>query len=75
MPANTSKNDGCRCDSNCGCCLKKKQKSAAPGIIGKRPWLLVIVAFMILFAAWGTMFAIALTHQPEPINIERQPIP
>lgn len=33
----------------------------------ERPWLWVWVAFIVLFSAWGTLFTIALTHQPERI--------
>jgi len=65
-PSNTSSNK-CRCDQKCGCCLKKKKKE--PGFIGKRPWLLVIVAFGMMFSAWSVMIYMAVTHQPEVIPL------
>lgn len=73
MPANTSKNksSACRCDQNCGCCLKKKSAAAKaePGFLGKRPWLFVVFAFMLLFSAWGALFYIAIKHRPETVPL------
>jgi hypothetical protein len=75
MPANTSKNkSSCKCDSNCGCCTRKQLAAESakrePGFIGKRPWLFIVAAFIVLFAVWGTMFTLAFTHQPEQIVIK-----
>lgn len=71
MPSNTSKSkSACKCDQNCGCCTRKQSAAAMskePGFIGKRPWLLVIAAFMVLFAVWGTMFTLAFKHQPKSV--------
>lgn len=36
----------------------------------KRPWILVCIAFAILFTAWGILFSIALDNQPEKIPLE-----
>ena len=36
----------------------------------KRPWLLVCLAFAVLFTAWGILFSIALDNQPEKIPLE-----
>lgn len=69
MQANTSKSDSCRCDQNCGCCQRKQRKNKEPGFIGKRPWLLVIAAFLILFGIWGTMFTLAYQNQPEKVKM------
>ncbi len=82
MPANTSKNKGsaCRCDQNCGCCLKKKPATAAPaepklGFFGKRPWLYVVIAFMIMFTAWGFMFTLAIKYRPETVPLVMVQLP
>lgn len=71
MPPNTSKNNACRCDQNCGCCLKKRPAAPAPepGFLGKRPWLFVVAAFMLLFAVWGTMFTLAYKYQPKTVDL------
>ena len=77
MPANTSRNDtkssACRCDQNCGCCLKKKPAllPAEPklGFFGKRPWLFVVFAFALLFSAWGALFYIAIKFRPETVPL------
>ena len=74
MPANTSKNkdSACRCDQNCGCCLKKKPAAKVEpklGFFGKRPWLYVVIAFMIMFTAWGFMFTLAIKHRPETVPL------
>ncbi|MCB1237567.1 MAG: hypothetical protein KDM91_21055 [Verrucomicrobiae bacterium] len=34
----------------------------------QRPWLWVVVAFLILFAAWGAFFTLAIKFQPEKIE-------
>ncbi len=36
----------------------------------KRPWLLVIVAFLALIAAWAATIRIAQENRPVPIQIE-----
>ncbi|MBL9118024.1 MAG: hypothetical protein JNJ83_23650 [Verrucomicrobiaceae bacterium] len=48
---------------------KNTSSSDAPGFLGRRPWLLVIAAFALLFAAWTTLFVLAYKHQPEVIQI------
>jgi hypothetical protein len=66
-PSNTSKSN-CRCDT--GCCENQQVKQ--PGFIGKRPWLLVIAAFGVMFSAWTVMVYFAVTHQPETIPLATQ---
>lgn len=68
-PSNTSKNS-CQCKPDGGCCSQQKPKE--PGLIGKRPWLLVIAAFGIMFSAWTVMVYMAVTHQPETIPLATQ---
>ena len=80
MPANTSKSKSgaCRCDRNCGCCERKAQAttpappSREPGFFGKRPWLYVVVAFLIMFSAWTVMFTVAIKHQPKSVPFATQ---
>lgn len=35
----------------------------------RRPWLLVVVAFAALIAAWAATIAIAEKHKPVPIPV------
>ncbi len=76
MPASTSKSKSgaCRCDQNCGCCSRKAaaEKPRELGFFGKRPWLYVVVAFMIMFSAWGVMFTMAIKHQPKAVPFANQ---
>ncbi len=73
MPASTSKNSGCKCSKDCGCCLRKKSATQeppkAPGFLAKRPWLWVFVAFGIMFSAWTVMFTLALKNQPQTVPL------
>ena len=36
----------------------------------QRPWIWVLIAFVVLFTAWGSFFAIAIKNQPEKIPLE-----
>ncbi len=40
----------------------------------KRPWIWVIVAFLLLIGAWTTLILIALKNQPQNIELA-PPIP
>jgi len=33
-----------------------------------RPWLFVIIAFLLVMTAWGTFIYIAIHHSPERIS-------
>lgn len=69
MQTSTSKNKAsCRCDKNCGCCLKKP-KQREPGFLARRPWIWVCVAFGLMFSAWTVMFTLAMHHQPEVVPL------
>lgn len=35
-----------------------------------RPWIWIIVAFLVLIASWVALFRIAKEHAPEPIRPE-----
>ena len=35
-----------------------------------RPWLWIVVAFLLLIGAWTTLISIAITHQPATIQTE-----
>jgi hypothetical protein len=35
-----------------------------------RPWLLVVLAFILLIGAWVTLFIIAGKNLPEPVDIQ-----
>jgi hypothetical protein len=39
----------------------------------ERPWLFVVLAFMLLIGAWTTMIVLAVNHQPEAIPLEEVP--
>lgn len=36
----------------------------------KRPWLLIVVAFVLLIGAWTTLILVASRHIPEVIPLE-----
>jgi len=36
----------------------------------KRPWLLVIVAFILLISAWATLITLANKYRPESVPLE-----
>ena len=38
-------------------------------MIAKRPWLLVIAVFSLMFCAWGVMIYFAATNQPVRIPL------
>jgi hypothetical protein len=35
----------------------------------ERPWLWVVVAFIVLFSAWTALFPIAIKNQPEKVPL------
>ena len=39
-------------------------------MIVKRPWLLIVFAFLLLIGAWAALITIAIKHAPEQIEIE-----
>ena len=39
------------------------------GFIASRPWLWVVLAFVLLLSAWSALFYIALEHQPESVPL------
>lgn len=43
-----------------------------PGFLGKRPWLFVVGAFVLLFTAWTVLFVVAYKHQPENIPLVQE---
>ena len=36
----------------------------------KRPWIWIVVAFLILISAWVVLFKIAGKHRPEKVPLE-----
>lgn len=36
----------------------------------KRPWLWVVVGFLVLISAWVVLLTIANTHQPERVPLK-----
>lgn len=36
----------------------------------KRPWIWIIIAFVILITGWIFLLRLSITHRPESINIE-----
>lgn len=45
-------------------------KSETPGCIASRPWLWVVLAFVVLISAWSVLFYIALNNQPEVVPLK-----
>jgi len=41
------------------------------GFFASRPWLWVVLAFTLLFSAWGVLFYIACKNQPESVPLAR----
>jgi hypothetical protein len=41
----------------------------------KRPWLLVIMAFVLLIGAWTAFIMIAVKNQPTPVPLEEAATP
>jgi|GEM_PF-856749 len=41
----------------------------------KRPWLWVVVAFVLLISAWTVLITLALNNQPETIDIHQEETP
>ena len=35
----------------------------------KKPWILVVAAFLILITAWSTLIFIAVNNQPEKLEV------
>ena len=42
------------------------------GFFARRPWLFVVGAFCVLFAAWGTMFYLAYSNLPEMVPLSHE---
>lgn len=40
------------------------------GFLGRRPWLFVVAAFVMLFSAWSVLFYIAMNNQPETVPLK-----
>lgn len=36
----------------------------------KKPWLWIVLAFILLIAAWAVLITIAVNNQPESIEVE-----
>jgi len=54
IPSNTSSNDA----------------APAPGFLGRRPWLFVVAAFVMLISAWSVLFYIAMNNQPQSVPLK-----
>lgn len=46
----------------------------AAGFLGRRPWLFVVAAFVMLLSAWSALFYIALQNQPETVPLTHLPV-
>ena len=38
--------------------------------LDRHPWLLVVLAFVILLTAWTSLIVVAVKHQPEKVPLE-----
>jgi hypothetical protein len=43
---------------------------SAAGFLGRRPWLFVVAAFVLLISAWSVLFYIAMNNQPESVPLK-----
>ncbi len=50
-------------------------KSESLGYFARRPWLWVVLAFVMLLSAWSVLFYIALNNQPEIVPLKHLTIP
>jgi len=39
-------------------------------LLRKRPWLWIVLAFVLLIAAWAVLITIAVNNQPERVEVE-----
>ncbi len=37
----------------------------------RNPWIYIVLAFVVLLAAWSTLISIAVKHTPERIEVQR----
>ncbi|MBE7498560.1 MAG: hypothetical protein HS117_26780 [Verrucomicrobiaceae bacterium] len=44
--------------------------ASGPGFFGRRPWLWVVAAFVVLLGAWTALFYIAMNNQPEVVPLK-----
>jgi hypothetical protein len=40
-----------------------------PNLFNRHPWLYVVLAFLLLIAAWATLFTITMKNQPQVIQV------
>ena len=45
----------------------------ATSYLGKRPWLFVVAAFALLFAAWTTLLIVATSNPVKRVPLETAP--
>jgi hypothetical protein len=39
--------------------------------IHRNPWIYIVLAFVLLLAAWSTLISIAVKHTPQQIEVKR----
>ena len=39
--------------------------------VSRNPWLYVVLAFVLLLAAWSTLISVAVKHTPQQIEVKR----
>jgi ABC-type arginine/histidine transport system permease subunit len=37
----------------------------------RNPWIYIVLAFVLLLAAWSTLISIAVKHTPQQIEVKR----
>ncbi len=42
-----------------------------PGFLIRHPWLLVVLAFVLLLGAWSTLITIAVKNSPQQVEVRR----
>ncbi len=42
-----------------------------PGFLIRHPWLLIVLAFVLLLGAWSTLITIAVKNSPQQVEVKR----
>ncbi|MDX1681241.1 MAG: hypothetical protein R3242_10980 [Akkermansiaceae bacterium] len=40
-------------------------------VLSRHPWLLVVLAFLLLLSAWSALITIAVKHSPQKIELAK----
>lgn len=51
--------------------MKPQTLASHPGFLIRHPWLLVVLAFLLLLGAWSTLITIAVKNSPQQVEVRR----